>query len=161
MPRNISNKHRTNAPNIKILPVIVDPSPRMCGLNLTGMGWSPRLGQENSWMQPGDPPIETLRRFGFRTASVRGRLHRVLNALHTGAGLRSGIEVVDGADNPAVPGHANPEDLDLPGIEVERPESHRAPVDALVALDDAVLSRPPPRMHQAVLLQGSAVPVDD
>src|SRR3546814_2409391 len=94
MPRIISNKDRTNAPIIKRLPVIGDPSPRMCGLNLTGMCWSPRLGQENSWMQPDDPPIETLRRFGFRTASVRGRLHRVLSALHTGAGLRFGIEVV-------------------------------------------------------------------
>src|SRR3546814_2923281 len=88
MPRIISNKDGTNAPIIKRLPVIGDPSPRMCGLNLTGMCWSPRLGQENSWMQPDDPPIETLRRFGFRTASVRGRLHRVLSALHTGAGLR-------------------------------------------------------------------------
>src|SRR3546814_1384291 len=59
MPRIISNKDRTNAPIIKRLPVIGDPSPRMCGLNLTGMCWSPRLGQENSWMQPDDPPIRS------------------------------------------------------------------------------------------------------
>src|SRR3546814_428598 len=133
----------------------------MCGLNLTGMCWSPRLGQENSWMQPDDPPIETLRRFGFRTASVRGRLHRVLSALHTGAGLRFGIEVVDGEDTPAVPGHANPEDLDISGIDVERHESARAPVDAVVAQEDAVLARLHRGMHKAVLLHGADVLVVD
>src|SRR3546814_3194383 len=88
----------------------------MCGLNLTGMCWSPRLGQENSWMQPDDPPIETLRRFGFRTASVRGRLHRVLSALHTGAGLRFGIEVVDGEDTPAVPGRSEEHTSELQSL---------------------------------------------
>src|SRR3546814_17291500 len=123
MPRIISNTDRTTAPIIKRLPVIGDPSPRMCGLNLTGMCWSPRLGQENSWMQPDDHPIEPLRRFEFRTASVRGRLHRELSALHPGAGLRFGIEVVDGEDTQSHHCPSNTKDLDIPGIDVARHKS--------------------------------------
>src|SRR3546814_12589589 len=63
--------------------------------------------------------------------------------------FRSGV---DGEDTPAVPGHDNPEDLDISGIDVERHESARAPVDAVVAQEDAVLARLHRGMHKAVLL---------
>src|SRR3546814_1285193 len=70
-------------------------------------------------------------------------------------------DLVDGEDTPAVPGHANPEDLDISGIDVERHESARAPVDAVVAQEDAVLARLHRGMHKAVLLHGADVLVVD
>src|SRR3546814_2192984 len=68
---------------------------------------------------------------------------------------------VDGEDTPTVPCHANPEDLDISGIDVERHEPARAAVDAVVAQEDAVLARLHRGMHEAVLLHGAYVLVVD